>query len=71
MQHRVSQVKQPARAVTCGISTGAAPRLQVTLLRIASAAAAVEVALDGAAQDVEGCVTADGRVWVVQTRPQV
>lgn len=45
--------------------------LQETLLHIAAAAAAVEAALGGVAQDVEGCVTADGRVWVVQTRPQV
>lgn len=45
--------------------------MQETLGRIAAAAAAVEVAMGGAAQDTEGVVTADGRVWVVQTRPQV
>lgn len=41
-----------------------------TLFRIAAAAAAIE-RLDGVAQDVEGCLTADGRLWVVQSRPQV
>jgi alpha-glucan,water dikinase len=44
---------------------------QETLGRIAAAAAAVEAACCGIAQDVEGVVAADGRVWVVQTRPQV
>jgi hypothetical protein len=44
---------------------------QETLGRIAAAAAAVESACGGIAQDVEGVVAADGRVWVVQTRPQV
>lgn len=44
---------------------------QVTLGRVAAAAAAVESAMGGAAQDVEGVVAADGRVWVVQARPQV
>jgi len=45
--------------------------LQTTLGRIAAAAAAVETATCGAALDVEGVMTADGRVWVVQSRPQV
>ena len=44
---------------------------QETLVRIAAAAVVVEVACGGIAQDVEGVVAADGRVWVVQTRPQV
>lgn len=44
---------------------------QETLGRTAAAAAAVESACDGNAQDVEGVVATDGRVWVVQTRPQV
>ena len=43
---------------------------QQTLGRIALAAAAVEQAA-GSAQDIEGVVTADGRVFIVQTRPQV
>ncbi len=43
----------------------------MTLGRVAAAAAAVESAVGGAAQDVEGVMTAGGRVWVVQTRPQV
>ena len=37
---------------------------------IAEAAAAVEGAFDGAPQDIEG-VWADGRVTIVQSRPQV
>ena len=43
---------------------------QRTLGRIALAAAAVEKAA-GSAQDIEGVVTSDGRVFIVQTRPQV
>ena len=43
---------------------------QQVLGRIALAAAAVEQAA-GSAQDIEGVVTADGRVFIVQTRPQV
>ena len=38
--------------------------------RIAAAAAAVERAA-GSPQDIEGAVTADGKLYVVQTRPQV
>jgi hypothetical protein len=49
---------------------GAHDQPQETLFRIAAAAAAIE-RLDGVAQDVEGCLTADGRLWVVQSRPQV
>lgn len=45
--------------------------LQSCLLgRIAAASAAVESAA-GSPQDIEGVVTADGRLYVVQTRPQV
>jgi hypothetical protein len=44
---------------------------QETLGRIAATSAAVVAACGGIAQDVEGVVAADGRVWVVQTRPQV
>ena len=40
------------------------------LARIAAASVAVERAF-GAAQDVEGLVDAEGRVHVVQARPQV
>ena len=39
------------------------------LSRIAKVGAAVEEAL-GSAQDIEGCVEADGSITVVQTRPQ-
>lgn len=41
-----------------------------TLGRIAVAMAAVEAAA-GSAQDVEGVITADGSLYIVQTRPQV
>lgn len=41
-----------------------------TLGRIAAAAAAVEAAA-GSAQDIEGFITADGGLYIVQTRPQV
>ena len=41
-----------------------------TLGRIAAAAAAVEAAA-GSPQDIEGVVTADGHLFIVQTRPQV
>jgi len=44
---------------------------QRTLLDVAAAAVAVEVALGGAPQDVEGVVLEDGTVYVVQSRPQV
>ena len=44
---------------------------QDVLLRIAAACLAVERAMQGTAQDVEGVVTADGAVYIVQTRPQV
>ena len=40
------------------------------LRRIAEAGAAIE-ALMGAPQDVEGVVTPDGDIFIVQTRPQV
>ena len=44
---------------------------QSTVLgRIAAASAAVATAA-GSPQDVEGVVTADGKLYVVQTRPQV
>jgi alpha-glucan, water dikinase len=39
--------------------------------RVAAAAAAVEAAMGGSPQDVEGVLTADGQLYVVQTRPQV
>jgi len=38
--------------------------------RIATAMVAVEAAA-GSAQDVEGVITADGSLYIVQTRPQV
>ena len=41
------------------------------MARVARAAAAVEAACGGVAQDVEGCVDDEGNVYVVQTRPQV
>ena len=40
------------------------------LSRVAKTGAAIEAAL-GSAQDVEGCVAADGAIFVVQTRPQM
>jgi alpha-glucan,water dikinase len=40
------------------------------LKRIAEVGVAIEDAL-GSAQDVEGCVEADGSITVVQTRPQM
>ena len=40
------------------------------LQRIAETGVAIEDAL-GSAQDVEGCVEADGSITVVQTRPQM
>ena len=40
------------------------------LSNIAKTGASVEEAL-GSAQDVEGCVEADGSITVVQTRPQM
>ena len=40
------------------------------LARIAKTGAAIEEAL-GSAQDVEGCVSTDGEIFVVQTRPQM
>lgn len=40
------------------------------LQRIAEVGVAIEDAL-GSAQDVEGCVEADGSITVVQTRPQM
>ena len=40
------------------------------LRRIAETGVAIEQAL-GSAQDVEGCVEADGSITVVQTRPQM
>mmetsp|Transcript_32561 Transcript_32561/g.58295 ORF Transcript_32561/g.58295 Transcript_32561/m.58295 type:complete len:92 (+) Transcript_32561:2-277(+) len=42
-----------------------------TLSGIAAAAVAVEVALGGEAQDVEGVVLEDGSIYVVQSRPQI
>jgi alpha-glucan,water dikinase len=41
------------------------------LSRIAVASLAVEAAMGGGAQDIEGLVTPDGVVHVVQSRPQV
>ena len=47
------------------------PAFRAALLaRIAEVGVAVEGAL-GCAQDIEGCVEADGTITVVQTRPQV
>jgi len=46
-------------------------RMQETLGRIAAASLAVEAALGGSPQDIEGVVTADGAVHIVQSRPQV
>ena len=43
---------------------------QALMVKIAKVGLAIEDAL-GSAQDVEGCVTADGEIVVVQTRPQV
>lgn len=40
-------------------------------LRVAAAGVCIERACGGAAQDVEGCVDAEGNVFCVQTRPQV
>ena len=40
------------------------------LTRIAKTGAAIEEAL-GSAQDVEGCISTDGELFVVQTRPQM
>lgn len=40
------------------------------LSKIARTGAAIEEAL-GSAQDVEGCVSAEGEIFVVQTRPQM
>lgn len=40
------------------------------LTKIAQAGVAIEAALDGVAQDIEGVVK-DGEIYVVQTRPQV
>ena len=40
------------------------------LAAIAHAANEIEQAL-GSAQDIEGCIAADGALFVVQTRPQV
>ena len=40
------------------------------LRRICAAGAAAEAAL-GAPQDVEGVVTPEGEIYIVQTRPQV
>ena len=44
---------------------------QETLGRIAAASLAVEAALGGSPQDIEGVVTPDGAVHIVQSRPQV
>jgi len=46
-------------------------RMQETLGRIAAASLAVEAALGGDPQDIEGVVTPDGAVHIVQSRPQV
>ena len=40
------------------------------LSKIAEAGVAIEAALDGVPQDIEGVVK-DGEIYVVQTRPQV
>ena len=40
------------------------------LTKIAQAGVAIEAALDGVAQDIEGVVK-DGEIYIVQTRPQV
>ena len=41
------------------------------LAEIAALGAGVEAAFGGVAQDVEGVVDHEGRITVVQTRPQV
>jgi len=41
------------------------------MLRVAAAGARIEAACGGKAQDVEGCVDAEGNLFCVQTRPQV
>ena len=46
------------------------PSGQTCSLKIARTGAAIEEAL-GSAQDVEGCVSAEGEIFVVQTRPQM
>ena len=46
-------------------------RMQDTLGRIAVASLLVETALGGGPQDIEGVVTPDGAVHIVQSRPQV
>ena len=45
-------------------------RLQL-MWQVAAAAVEVEGGMGGMPQDVEGGVTKDGRIWVVQARPQV
>jgi alpha-glucan,water dikinase len=47
-----------------------APFREELLRRVAAAGAAVEAAL-GAPQDIEGVVTPEGDIYIVQTRPQV
>lgn len=43
---------------------------QALLRELAALGAAVEDAFDGVPQDVEGVAAADGRLFVVQSRPQ-
>jgi phosphoenolpyruvate synthase/pyruvate phosphate dikinase len=43
---------------------------RVLLSRIAKAGHAVEQVL-GSAQDLEGCITSTGELYIVQSRPQV
>lgn len=55
--------------VVCRILTDEGFR-QKLLTTVAEAGAAVEKAL-GSAQDIEGVIDADGKLTVVQTRPQM
>ena len=65
----VSYVHTADAHTTCRLLTDEGFRQQL-LSSIARTGHAVEEAL-GSAQDVEGCVEADGTVTVVQTRPQM
>jgi len=74
----LSQSRRWLSRVKVGVPRSLRPRRLLTdegfrkdlLSRVAKTGAAIEDAL-GSAQDVEGCVAADGAIFVVQTRPQV